>query len=389
MRNTGEGEVSRGLMVPVFEARNAGRIAQALAVLDAAHIPALDAAEAVGLLMAPLAPGTFVVVVPSTFLESAQRALEQSGLLPVGLVALASDGRTDRDPPGFPGRKERGPGALPVINPTEGTMLGPHAVPTALTTPGLRGRSASTLTVRPTTAVDLEPIEAPPFEASSPQTRFTVALAGCAIGALLQASFLMQVGEKELRRLLALSYDGTAFHGNIVTAGFIHGSTVHFLGNLGFGLLLGYVLVGTHGLGAAAAVWILASMLGIAAEAMLSPGAIVLGASAGLYGLIGLWLRGELQRARRAALPRRAIFRALGVIVLLAPGALTPVTSSGGRVAVLAHLVGFSVGLLAGSLFPRWLGAGDLERGGGKNRVAFGFASLITAAGLLAAFLAV
>ncbi|MEO1337485.1 MAG: rhomboid family intramembrane serine protease, partial [Myxococcota bacterium] len=274
---------------------------------------------------------------------------------------------------------------LPLTGPTEGSMIGPHAQPQVP-----RARAASTLVVRPTATVDtVEPIEALPFEASSPQTRFTIALAGCAVGALLQASFLVQAGEAGLRRLLALSYDGIAFHGNVVTAGFIHGSTLHFLGNLGFGLLLGYVLVGTHGLGAASAVWLVASMAGIAAEAVLSPGAIVLGASAGLYGLIGLWLRGELQRARRAALPRRAIFRALGVIVLLAPGALTPVTSSGGRVAVLAHLVGFAVGLFAGSAFPRWFDESDFEQGARKNRLAFGFASLITAAGLLAAFLAV
>ena len=55
-------------------------------------------------------------------------------------------------------------------------------------------------------------------------------------------------------------------------------------------------------------------------------------------------------------LPRRERLRTLGVLLLLIPGALTPVSSTGSNVAVLAHVIGFVAGFLMGSVFHRRLG---------------------------------
>ena len=369
MRDTGEGAISQGPMVPVLETNDVGQARRAVDLLDAAGIPALSTGTIPGLLVGPIPDGSTIVVVPLSLLSAARETLETAGwpaatarrddvhTVPSSLIPTASGHGAAISQPPTPMAADAGP------------------------MPAAPARPAVVLE-------DDGPLEAPPFETPNAQTRFTVALSACAFGALLQANFLTHGGFERIRAL-ALSWDGVRFDGNVVVAGFLHGSTIHFLGNLAFGLLLGTVLLGTHGLGATAAVWLAASTLGIAAEAYLSPGAVVLGASAGIYGLVGLWLNGEWRRAGQAVLPRRTRLRALGVILLLAPGALTPVTSSGGRVAVLAHLVGFLVGLFGGVIFPRWLAAEDRIGGESRGRWALGASAALTAAGVFGAFLAV
>ena len=352
-------------MVPLLESRDATQTQLALDALDRAGVPALTSDWASGLLMAPVPEGVTVIVVPRQLVADAKSALEQSGLqtssrplpVPTSVIPLASSNVT--------------------AEPIAGLGASSHAA--HVVSP-----------VRPVIHPDEEegPLEAPPFEGASAQSRFVIALAGCTVGAVVQASLLAQGGFERVHRL-ALSWDGERFGGNVVAAGFLHGGTAHFLGNLAIGLLLGFVLVGTHGLGATAAVWLAASMLGIAAEAFLSPGAHVLGASAGIYGLVGLWVHGEWARAARAVLPGRIRWRVVGFMMLLAPVAMSPVTSSGSRVAVIAHLVGFFVGLLAGVFFPRWWGPEDHVRHSRRGRWAFVTAAAICAAGLASAFLAV
>ena len=369
MADLGEGAISRGPMVPVFEARDVDRAARAVAVLDRAGVPALMADGSMGLMLGRVPDGSSVIVVPLGLRPQARAALEQAGL-------LAAD-RVNVLPPATSTSSGAG----------TGFEIG-SSVPSLDVRPTARPPFSVPPTAEPIDE-DEGPLEAPPFESTSAQTRFTIALAACSVGALLQVYFLSEGGFELVRRWLALSWDGTQFFGNVITAGLVHGSTLHFLGNLGFGLILGSVLIGTHGLGATAAVWLSASVLGITAEAYLSPRAVVLGASAGIYGLVGLWLRGELQRAGKAVLPRRSRIRALGVILLLAPGALTPITSSGSRVAVLAHLVGFLVGVFAGGFFTRWLGEEDRNRGARRGQLSLIFSTIVTVAGIAAAFLAV
>lgn len=367
-----EGAFSHGPMVPVFRSEDPVVAQRALEALDAAGVPAIRADQVVGSLVGPVPPGVVVLIVPLGLLPQARQVIEQEKLHPVVSTKPA------RLPPGEPSSLSAPTGAslgtttsAPSVRPTQIVPLRPPPPRPPLAEAEQDG-----------------PLETAPFIAMSGQSRITIALAACSIGAVLQAALVAQGGFEFVRRHLALSWDGHTFHGNAVTAGFVHGSAPHFLSNLVIGLLLGFVLLGTHGFGATAFVWLVASMLGIAAEAYLSPHAVVLGASAGIYGLVGLWLRGELRRASRAVLPRRARIKALGVIVLLAPGALTPFTSSGNRVAVLAHLVGFSVGLLAGSVFPRWLDEDDRSHSDGRNRWALGIAGAITISGMVMAFVA-
>jgi len=150
-----------------------------------------------------------------------------------------------------------------------------------------------------------------------------------------------------------------------ITAGFIHGSSAHAIGNAIFGLLIGWAVFQTHGVGATACVWLLSSAVGIAAQTGLHPESLVIGASAGNYGLVGLWARGQWERSRTRVLPRRELLRTLGVLALLIPGAFTPFTSDGTPIAVAAHALGFGAGAMSGFMFPRRLspqGVAPLEQ---------------------------
>jgi membrane associated rhomboid family serine protease len=171
----------------------------------------------------------------------------------------------------------------------------------------------------------------------------------------------------------------------LVTAGFLHLGLAHALSNAAFALVIGVVLFGTHGVGASAASWLFASMVGLSAEVAASgSGALVAGASAGNYGLVGLWAHGQLERSRRALLPRRERLRTLGILLVLVPGAFTPVTASGGRVAVLAHAAGFVAGFMSGAAFHRRLDPGDFSRIGRRSSIGGIAAVLVT---LIAALL--
>lgn len=112
----------------------------------------------------------------------------------------------------------------------------------------------------------------------------------------------------------------------------------------------------------------------------------VLGASAGNYGLVGLWAKGQLERSHRAMLPRWDRLRTVGVILLLVPGALTPVTSNGSRVAVLAHAVGFVAGFLGGYVFHRRLGPVEDPSIGRRARWAAILAFAFTVSSFFVAF---
>lgn len=149
----------------------------------------------------------------------------------------------------------------------------------------------------------------------------------------------------------------------LVSAGVVHFSIEHLASNAIFAVVLATVLAGTHFGGATFAAWTAASVLGIGAEVLASTsGAWVGGASAGNYGLVGLWAHGQLQRSRRAPLGHGLRLRTVGLLLLLVPGALTPFTESGARVAILAHAAGFVVGYGMGFVSPRRLDHDDDAR---------------------------
>lgn len=212
-----------------------------------------------------------------------------------------------------------------------------------------------------------------------------LALAG---GSILFAASLQQLGthllggHRELVRQFAASTLHVEQWWRLVSASFLHSSISHHFWNALFGLVLGVVLFGTHGFGATMLVWLLSSMTGIGAELLVSSSTtFVLGASAGNYGLIGLWAKGQLDRSRVSVLPKRERLKTLGVLLLLVPGALTPVSAFGARTAVFAHVAGFLAGFLLGHVFARRVRESELQEIGDRSRVAF---ALVTSVLVLA-----
>lgn len=218
----------------------------------------------------------------------------------------------------------------------------------------------------------------PPFAG-----RLRLALLAVAFGVLVQALLRAWVGDSGLVAGFAARAPLIEELHRLITASFLHGGPMHMFSNAAFGLVFGAVLFGTHRAGATALVWLLSSAVGMGLEITLNPEASVLGASAGNYGLVGLWAHGQLERARLAPLPRREVMATLGVLLLLVPGALTPLSSSGTRIAVIAHIGGFFAGYLAGKVFRRRLLAGGWERIERRSRTAGLLAVSLTAAAWL------
>jgi membrane associated rhomboid family serine protease len=200
---------------------------------------------------------------------------------------------------------------------------------------------------------DDSPIDTPLPESGPLVPRLVVALAAIGFGIGVQRALESALGPGGAAAAMAARGLALDELWRLVTAGFFHFSLAHLASNLAFGLMFGVVLFGTHGVGAAMAAWLVASVVGIGTEAAVSSGVLVAGASAGNYGLAGLWAKGQLDRGRRAFLPRVDRLKALGIVLVLAPGALTPVTQSGARVAVLAHAMGFLAGAMMGIVFER------------------------------------
>jgi membrane associated rhomboid family serine protease len=173
----------------------------------------------------------------------------------------------------------------------------------------------------------------------------------------------------------------------LITGGFLHSGIDHMVSNALFGLLIGVVLFGTHLYGGTMVAWLIASIAGLGLECLMSPEATVIGASAGNYGLVGLWVHGQLERSRIVTLPRREQLRTVGVVMLLVPGALTPFSSTGSRIAVLAHVVGFVAGFFVGTWFPRRLDPSGFPKIERRNRVGLGIATTLVGLGILGATL--
>lgn len=219
---------------------------------------------------------------------------------------------------------------------------------------------------------EVEVLELPLPDSGPLGPRLAVAGGSIALAASLQqlGTYLLG-GHRELVRRFAATTVHPEEWWRLVSASFLHASISHHFWNAVFGLVLGVVLFGTHGFGATMLVWLLSSMVGIGAELWASSAAtFVLGASAGNYGLIGLWAKGQLDRSRVSVLPKRERLKTLGVLLLLVPGALTPVSAFGARTAVFAHVAGFLAGFLLGHVFSRRVRESELEEIGDRSRVA-------------------
>ncbi len=325
---TGEGAMSTGPLVPLVAAGTAADARAVVALLEAHQIPAVYDAE-LDFADRPLTSLTkragAQVLVPKSLLSAARELLNRPEAALALVVVRAAEEKPD---PVLPPE----PAALDILD-------------------------------TPTEEVRIRLPEPSPLEG-----RLFAALAAIGFGTGLQR-LLELIWDKDwvVSRLGARS-PLAAEPWRLVSAGFVHGDPSHFLSNGAFGLLIGVVLFGTHLIGATMGVWLLASMVGLGAEVYLSTGALVIGASAGNYGLLGLWARGQIQRAKVDLLPRREILRTLGFLLLLAPGALTPFSATGTRIAVFAHVMGFLVGFVAGGFFERRLLVTGLDRISRRSR---------------------
>ncbi len=326
--------MSTGAMVPVFDARDAGSASQIAELLGAHAIPAIVDSELAGPTGLAQRDNPRVWV-PSSMLPEAkavlrelkkaaeQNELEQAGVktwstwAPAQVVPTATPAQTYPEPPVSQPPEEEEEVALEVALPEPGPV-GP---------------------------------------------RLAMALLAIAAGLGFQRLLEMQLGVAgTVQAFGASSALLLEAPWRLVSAGFVHGSFAHMASNGAFGLLVGVVLFGTHRVGATCFVWLLCSIVGIGAELLMSPNALVIGASAGNYGLMGLWAYGQMQRASSSALPRRERIRTYGILLLLVPGAMTPFSATGTKIAVVAHAAGFFMGFLAGRFFVRRLAEAGLER---------------------------
>lgn len=377
-------------MVSVHEAKSIAEARTVVELLEANEIPALVNVDVQGIVFpwqdVPK-KGSARVLVPSTMLPMSRdiirrahpTAAPRGRSFPGARIARAiSDKLPDKGTASM-----RAP--LPAPKPPQLPMFGgADVVPFERVRPWEQpGGGGQSFTPEPADEdegpIDLELPEPRPLAG-----RILIAMIAIAFGVALQRTFELFLGSERAFAQFGANEHSLSEVWRLVTAGFLHTSPEHLFANGVLGLLLGVVLFGTHEVGATVLVWLLASIAGMVAETSLAAAPlIVAGASAGNYGLVGLWANGQMARARRSLLPRWQFLRTLGLLVLLVPGALTPVTRQNGRVAVAAHVAGFLFGFMLGFVFHRRLGPEDGPRIERRSRYALMVAAIIVVPTLL------
>ncbi|MBX2811667.1 MAG: rhomboid family intramembrane serine protease [Myxococcales bacterium] len=322
-------------MVPVLASNDENRSRAVLTLLEAHGIPGMLDTDLNGAFVGfhdPVPPGWYQVLVPTSMRAAALRILREH----------------EGD-----GERRGAPGAAPHVI---------AALPSWWRPEGESGPADDISTSNEELLEDEDYSQTVDAELLRPtDERIRLALLAVVFGIVVQELLVMWFGDRQVILTLgAKSPIGTELY-RLVTAGFLHGGAAHMVSNAALGLVFGVALFGTHGLGATALVWLLASIAGMGAEVLLSPDSIVIGSSAGNYGLVGLWASGQWQRSSATQLPKRERLKTLGILLLLLPGALAPFSYTGTRIAVFAHIVGFLGGVLAGLWFQRRLHTHDIQ----------------------------
>jgi membrane associated rhomboid family serine protease len=149
----------------------------------------------------------------------------------------------------------------------------------------------------------------------------------------------------------------------LLTAMFLHVDVSHALWNGASMLVFAVPLL--HHLGGlrTGAIYLAAGLGGgLAAVSFAGPGTVIVGSSGAVAGLFGAWIVIALRQARRRERSWRTRIRTLGVAALVLPSLLSPVSSSGHRISVSAHLGGMLTGMLIGALIGSRLLAQLRER---------------------------
>ncbi len=137
----------------------------------------------------------------------------------------------------------------------------------------------------------------------------------------------------------------------MVTAATLHADLAHVLGNASFLLVLGWAANERFGAGVALWLWLATAVLGFVASLFFSEATSTVGASGGLFGLLGAagghGVR-NVQRRGRIDFPWRERLRVGGAaVLLLAFTAFSPEAN------IAAHVGGFFAGFVLGYLLPR------------------------------------
>jgi membrane associated rhomboid family serine protease len=133
-----------------------------------------------------------------------------------------------------------------------------------------------------------------------------------------------------------------------ITAATLHANTAHAVGNASFFLVLAWAAAERLGVGISLLTWLLTALVGFAASLLLSDADVTVGASGGLFGLLGAAAGHAVRHRRYGEVLRRGLLRSFGgAILLLAFTAFSPQAN------IEAHVGGFLAGLLVGLLVPR------------------------------------
>jgi rhomboid protease GluP len=133
----------------------------------------------------------------------------------------------------------------------------------------------------------------------------------------------------------------------IVTAATLHGDAAHVVGNAGFLLVLGWAANERFGSGVTLTLWLLTAVGGFVASLLFGDATFTVGASGGLFGLLGAAGSHGVKSIHKVEFPRRERLRVFGsAVALLAFTAFSPEAN------IAAHVGGFVTGALLGLGLP-------------------------------------
>lgn len=141
---------------------------------------------------------------------------------------------------------------------------------------------------------------------------------------------------------------------SFITHGFLHGSLIHLAMNCAVFLAIGHGITRMAGIGAMLACFFLSIISGaLVFGLMATTDAVLIGASGGVFGQLGMMTAWRERMLRVNGLSRAPIWRlvlglaAINLIFVIGAGSL-----AGGDMAWQAHLGGFICGWLIAGVFP-------------------------------------
>lgn len=134
----------------------------------------------------------------------------------------------------------------------------------------------------------------------------------------------------------------------LITAATLHADAGHALGNAAFMVILGWAVGERVGRGTMAFAAVLTAVAGFGVSLGFAAADVTVGASGGLFGLLGVAAAHGAKVYNPNQTRRRQVWRALGAgLMLLA------FTAFSQRANIHAHVGGFAAGLVLGAVLPR------------------------------------